>query len=395
MKTLVQFGAGNIGRSLVGYLFAQLGYRIVFVETNPTLVAAINTRGRYTVEIREEPLERHTIEPVEAVSSDDQARVTELVAEADLLATAVGAPYLPDLFPVFKAGLERRTAPVNILICENVKHAAQVVEDGLRGLGFQDFARVGLVDSSIEKMVPNVPEAARQEDVLLTWGERYSTIHVNRGRIRGDFPVCDAIVPVDDLSAYYERKLCVANLAHTLSSVLGYLNGFPYIADALYVEAIRAFVHAAADEACRAVEQQSPSLFAAQSREAYIAQFLRRLANRMLQDTVYRGGRHIERKLKPGERLVGPTRLFQQHFQAAPPHLAKAIAAAFYFQAPDEQGAVYPQDRDFQARLQQEGIERVLPAVCDIAPDEPLGQMIMAAFRKGRDNFNAEHLSIT
>jgi len=33
---MVQFGAGNIGRSFIGQLFSRSGYEVVFVDTNIT-----------------------------------------------------------------------------------------------------------------------------------------------------------------------------------------------------------------------------------------------------------------------------------------------------------------------------------------------------------------------
>jgi mannitol-1-phosphate 5-dehydrogenase len=392
MKTLVHFGAGNIGRSLIGYLFSQMGYRIVFVEKNLNLVNALNTRKQYAIEIREQPIERYRVENIEGISIDDHQRVVQQIVQADMLSTAVGAQYLSDLFPVMKDGLERRKDPVNILICENVKNAAKLFEDGFQRLGFRDVDNVGFVESSIEKIVPNVPEEMKKDDILLTWTERYSTIHVNRERIRGQLPDSPFIIPVSDFEAYYERKIFVANLSHTLTSVIGFLNGFRYLAEALHVEPIRAFVEAAADEACQAVEKKYPLLFEKQDRAAYCKQFLTRLANPLLKDSVYRGGRHIERKLHRGERFLGPALLFVEYFHTVPKYLAKGIAGAFYFQAPDEHGIVYQQDREFQERLHAEGIEKVLQSVCEISPEEDMSKAILDEFNKGTTNFLAENL---
>ncbi len=49
MKTIVQFGAGNIGRSLVGQLFSQAGHKVIFIDAVDRIVEAINTKGRYDV----------------------------------------------------------------------------------------------------------------------------------------------------------------------------------------------------------------------------------------------------------------------------------------------------------------------------------------------------------
>lgn len=41
-KKLVQFGAGNIGRSFIGQIFSQNGYEVVFIDLNQTLIQNLN-----------------------------------------------------------------------------------------------------------------------------------------------------------------------------------------------------------------------------------------------------------------------------------------------------------------------------------------------------------------
>ena len=41
---IVHFGAGNIGRSLVGTLFSRAGYEILFVDAAPDIVVALRQR---------------------------------------------------------------------------------------------------------------------------------------------------------------------------------------------------------------------------------------------------------------------------------------------------------------------------------------------------------------
>ncbi len=42
--TLVQFGAGNIGRSFIGQLFANSGYDVIFIDVAKPLVEALNAQ---------------------------------------------------------------------------------------------------------------------------------------------------------------------------------------------------------------------------------------------------------------------------------------------------------------------------------------------------------------
>jgi mannitol-1-phosphate 5-dehydrogenase len=87
----VHFGRGNIGRGFIGQLLHESGYDIVFVDVRDDVVEALKTEGRYEVILADEN-ERHV--PVDRVtalhSARDAEEVTERIAEADLVTTAVG-----------------------------------------------------------------------------------------------------------------------------------------------------------------------------------------------------------------------------------------------------------------------------------------------------------------
>ena len=42
VKTFVQFGAGNIGRSFLGQLFSQAGYQVIFIDIDTAVINALN-----------------------------------------------------------------------------------------------------------------------------------------------------------------------------------------------------------------------------------------------------------------------------------------------------------------------------------------------------------------
>ena len=178
MKTLVQFGAGNIGRSFLGQLFAQSGYEVVFVDIDDRLVDGLNRRRAYRVVIKQtdRPDEILRIENVRAVHGKDQAGVTREVAEADVLATSVGSRALPAVIPTIAAGLVQRRnrygdRPLDIIIAENLHSAAAYFRRALREHLPGDYRLdkwVGLVETSIGKMVPIMREKDIAEDPLLS-----------------------------------------------------------------------------------------------------------------------------------------------------------------------------------------------------------------------------------
>ena len=72
------------------------------------------------------------------------------------------------------------------------------------------------------------------------------------------------------------------------------------------------------------------------------------------------------------DRLVGPARLAETYGKVKPENLARGIAATLFFDQEDDQEAA-----KLSQMRRQEGIEAILKRVCQIDPEELLGQMIL------------------
>ena len=128
----VHFGAGNIGRGFIGQLLHESGYDIVFVDVRDDVVDALKREGRYEVILADESERRVPVDRVTALhSARDAEEVTERLAEADLVTTAVGPSVLPVIAPAIAQGLlergRRGGAPVNVIACENMVGASQAL----------------------------------------------------------------------------------------------------------------------------------------------------------------------------------------------------------------------------------------------------------------------------
>jgi mannitol-1-phosphate 5-dehydrogenase len=154
----VHFGAGNIGRGFIGQLLHESGYEITFVDIQDDLVDALKKDGRYDVILANEKEERVPVDRVTALHSINEAdEITERLAEADLITTAVGPSILPVLAPSIAKGLVERArrggAPVNVIACENMIGASQA----LRG-----FVMEHVPDEYVEEVeeIAGFPNAA-------------------------------------------------------------------------------------------------------------------------------------------------------------------------------------------------------------------------------------------
>src|SRR4028119_428781 len=160
----VHFGAGNIGRGFIGQLLHESGYDIVFVDVRDELVAALKTEGRYEGILADENESHIPVDRVTALhSARDAEEVTERLAEADLVTTAVGPSILPVIAPAIAQGLLERIrvggAPVNVIACENMVGASQAlrghvmehVPEGSAG-GVEENA--GVATAAVDRIVP-------------------------------------------------------------------------------------------------------------------------------------------------------------------------------------------------------------------------------------------------
>ncbi len=359
-KMFLQFGAGNIGRSLCASIFSSIGYEIVFIDASPTLVKTLNQRGSYTIDVIGDIPASRVVGPVRAVQVDDAQAVEALVKTADIISTSVGARNLPKVFPVLAKGLEERQTRVNVLICENITDAKSYYIEGLRGNGFNQFEKIGLVSSVIEKVVPPVPERNKNPDELSTLSEKYNILMLDKDSILGEFPTSIDIELVSPIEQFYKRKLYIPNLIQSLTSLLSYLEGNTLVSQGLENPKILKFVQMAALESARCLGHRYPKLFYNQTPEEYIGSFLERLTYTSMNDSVYRGPRDIERKLSAEERFFGPCALYWEEFHEIPKHLTQAIALYAFFGSRKDDELIIPEDVATRKKIQSMGIGEYL-----------------------------------
>ena len=168
----VMYGAGNIGRGFIGALLSQIGYEVVFIDANVSIVNLINEKKKYVQEIVGDKPEEILITGVRAVNGTDRAAVAAEIADADILATALGAAVLPKVVPIIADGLEQRWQnnpdnKLDLLICENLMNADRYLNDLLKKELNAPYdtlmdANLGLVETSIGRMVPVMNDETRE-----------------------------------------------------------------------------------------------------------------------------------------------------------------------------------------------------------------------------------------
>jgi len=391
MSKIVIFGAGNIGRSLVGQLFSQAGYEVVFIDVLKWLVDALNKERKYRIEIRDVNPKVIWVNNVRAVHAADVEKASLEVATADIAATAVGPNNLESIYPIIAKGLIERLrlgkGPLDIIICENIRNSSQIFRNGLLRHLPKDYpleSMVGLVETSIGKMVPIMTEEQKRRDPLLIFAEAYNKIIADKKAFKLGAPKIEGIEPKDNMAAYVDRKLFVHNMGHAATAYLGYITDpeMKYIWQAIENEHIRCAVKSAMWESGESLIREYPGEFNKRNMGEYIDDLIRRFDNRFLGDTIYRVGRDLPRKLSRNDRLIGALLLDQKNSVPAP-CTTIATAAAMFFRAKDEKGGLYFKDKIFAEEIYPHGIDYILEQICGLDPrkDQSLFQRIKETYR--------------
>ncbi len=395
---LVLFGAGRIGRSFIGQLFSRGGYEVVFIDTFQPVIDELNLRGEYKVIIKGDHTEVMTITNVRGIIATDETLVASEIASADVVAVSVGLAGLPAVIPLIAKGLLIRYKtdpdhPLDLIIAENLRNAAEFFRVELARYLPPDYPLnqlVGLVETSIGKMVPLMQDKDIEEDILQVFAEPYNTLILDKAAFKNPIPAIPGLSPKENMKAWVDRKLFIHNLGHVATAYLGYLynSGFVYLHEALAVPEIKAQVRSTMLQSADILLKKYPDEFSPTSLTEHADDLLRRFANRNLGDTIYRVGCDLFRKLGPEDRLAGAIRLA---FEMDLPYdkILRALICGFYFRAADENGKLFPGDEEF-IKIFSKGAAFVLTEVCGFDPGSS-GDLYRAALEMDQE---VAHLSV-
>jgi mannitol-1-phosphate 5-dehydrogenase len=309
MSRIVIIGAGMVGRGLVGELFSTSGWQVHFLDLDDALITRLNADRGYRHCVVGRDAHDAWISRVTASSVQNHEVALEVIASADLVATAVGQHALPAVAALLALVASRRARgypPLNVLLCENLHEADRRMRAWMldSGLPSEDLDRLALVRTVIGRMIP---VATGQASEVRT--EAYGYLPVDGAALLEppDLParvIVDPLVPFD---FYADRKLYVHNLGHFLTALIGRSLDLGTIHEVIAEEFPRYLVRAAMIEAGTAVATRydqpiGPLLI-------HVDDLLRRFANPALNDSVDRVARDPGRKLQPGDRVLGALEL--------------------------------------------------------------------------------------
>ncbi len=339
----VMYGAGNIGRGFIGQLLSLSGYEVGFVDVNEKVVNQLCEQKQYPVNILLGSESREEIvKNVYGIDGRDPEIVATAIAQADIMATAVGVNVLKFIAAPIALGLKKRwqqgnMTPLNIIICENLigadAYLKGLIENEMNDDEKEKLSElVGFVEASIGRMVPVQTPQMQGDNPLRVCVEAYNKLPLDSNAVKGDLPAIKNAVWYTPFEYYIERKLFIHNMGHAMCAYLGSLCGYEYIWQAIENPYIHLLVSKAMTQSAIALSKRH----GVSIDEIYdhVLDLLQRFANRQLGDTVARVGNDIKRKLAKRDRLVGAYNMCKEQGLSCD-YIKVGIAAALSFPGQD------------------------------------------------------------
>lgn len=379
-KLAVHFGAGNIGRGLIGAALQQAGYFVIFADINDELVAQLNNAKRYTLtELGESGkslvfdnfLAYHTVQ--------DHKQLVSALADADIVTASVGVATLARIAPIIQEGLlqRRKAERAVVMACENAINASDILFNAM-----SDKERVSqkavFCNTAVDRIVP-LQNSANPIDVSV---EAFSewVIDVSRIESKLDLP---GTLQVSNLAPYIERKLFTVNTAHLAAAYFGQQSGHDTIVlsleDADVLDRTSAVLHETSSvlRAKHFLDQEE--------QRKYVSNTLTRLRNPAIDDFVTRVGREPLRKLSRTERVIGPAAYFAESI-GTPKGLLLLVDAALCFRSAEDS-----QVQQLGQMLLDQQPEDLAKQICGIDTEHPLAEELIGIFDLHKSAVSRKH----
>ncbi|WP_422667449.1 mannitol-1-phosphate 5-dehydrogenase [Buchnera aphidicola] len=332
----LHFGAGNIGRGVIGKLLSDSGFNVIFVDINQFLIDAINYHKKYNVRLVSEYQDK--IECVKNVSAIhiDNPNIIKIIANVTIITTAVGFNILDKIAIIIAKGLIYKmdtgsNKPLNIISCENKFLASSYLKKVVLSylpIQYHGYLKkyIGFVDCSIDSIIPSI--YSKEKDMLLLIIENFQEWIVNSKQFKGDIPNIKDMKLKNNIISYIERKLFTLNTGHAIAAYLGLIQGYETIQSAIQDHHIYKLVKNAMRESGEVLIKKYN--FNKNDHFSYINHVLSRFKNPFLLDPLKRIARNPVQKLDKEERLFKPA-LGAIKYNFSYSYLIKGIAAALYY----------------------------------------------------------------
>ena len=346
MKKFVMYGAGNIGRGFIGQVFSDAGFNVGFVDINKEVIGKLNADKEYPVDIvSNDGIDERIVKNVYGIDGTDIELVSDEIASADIMATAIGVNVLKFIAKPIALGLKKRfeqnKKPFNIIICENLIGADEFLKELIKEQIPEYTERIdneiGFVEASIGRMVPVVTEEKKKGNILRVYVEPYNILPVDKDAFKGEIPKVSNLYPYSPFNLFIQRKLFMHNMSHATCAYLGFLRNYKYIYETVNDVDIKLVAYKSLVQSALAIANENGVEI--KDLLSHAENLIYRFKNVELGDTVERVGKDTIRKLSNNDRLIGAIILAEKHTLPCE-YLCIGVAAGMCFAPKDDERSV-------------------------------------------------------
>lgn len=364
-------GPGRIGCGYLAPTLAAAGWQVTLAARDEERAERIRAAGAFTARVTSPVEERRTIRDVRSVAVGTPP-FEQVVRDADLVCTAVGVANLPALVEPLARALARRPPdrPLDVWVVENGDCAGALAR-AVRAAARHPLLHVGFAGGVATAVVSRGRWTNGAAEFV---GDAPRELYLDARGLVGRVPLPPGATVTPHYAARLREKLFVFNAAHAICAYLGWLRGHSRIDEAVTDPGLRSMVVGCLLESRRALVAAHPELGSGIREHA--AEALRRFGDRQLADPVVRVAREPIRKLRPGDRLLGPVQLIRESTGSVPSYFALAVAGALLYRGPADSEA-----EELGELLAVDGVRSALEQVCGLAADDPFAEAVATRYR--------------
>lgn len=317
MSRIAVVGAGKTGRGFIGRLLAEDGCEFLLIDKNAELVQKLNEKKSFKVSFFGNVREPQVVTNYKAVTWAEAD-----LSDVELIFVSVGGTNLPDV------GAQLRKWCVDgkkryIITGENATKPAKTLLDAIVSGAVNASGTVNVAGAEATVFCTTI-----EDGELDISSENYPYLQCDAKPLEGYVPAVTGVKPIDNFGNFLTRKLFTYNAASCVIAYLGFIKGFTDYGDAANDPEILELLdrnYAATNEVlCQEFG------YTKEDQEEFALLSKKKFCDRTIIDTVARNAREPQRKMKAGERIMGPLVLLDQ-YGADTSVLIKTVAAMLLY----------------------------------------------------------------
>ncbi len=384
---VIILGAGRIGRGFVTQIMLLNSVKVDYFDAMDEMVKKLNDIKEYTIHVLGHPELDIIHSDYQAYSINDIDALAEKWANADFIFTAVGGKNMKsvgkNIALAYKKMVKDGNIHIsNIMTCENWIEPAKDLKDSiLEELSdeekklFEEYIGVG--ENVILCTGTGNPDPTKQVNEMDTWVQNFPYLPMEKQAIKGEIPNWKYVDFVEEFGDLLTQKLYTNNTSCGSISYLGTLLGKKYMAEASNDPIIEPIMDEIYNEINGAliqglgIDPESQYAFSKRAKGKYQDKDIVDLLSRIARDPM--------RKLRPNDRLIGPSRIALS-VGIKPRAIALCTAAALFYDNPEDESS-----QELKKLREEKGVSYILKNVCELDPNEELYTLIMDSVQELKD----------